>query len=72
MELDKRLGEGKIRPAIMEHFENLKRSLGNMADDSVDERDIDRIEQATNQLFYEIKRNFSKDTITVLYDGLPH
>ncbi|MGV8073583.1 MAG: hypothetical protein AB2L11_03335 [Syntrophobacteraceae bacterium] len=72
MELDNRLGEGKIRPAIMEHFEKLKKSLGNVTDDSVDERDIARLEQATNQLFYEIKRNFGEDTRTVLYDGRPH
>ncbi len=55
LELNDRLGEGKIKPEIIQQFERLKESLRYVTDDSVDEKDIDRIEEATNQLLAEIK-----------------
>jgi cell division FtsZ-interacting protein ZapD len=55
LDLNERLGEGKIRPEIIKQFERLKESLKTMTDESVDEGDIDRIEEATNQLLAEIR-----------------
>lgn len=64
LELNVRLGEGKIKPEIIQQFERLKDSLQYVRDDSVDEEDIDRIEEATNQLLAEIRTTYG-ETLTV-------
>lgn len=72
LDLNRRLGEGRIKPEIIEHFEKLKESLRHVTDESVDERDIDRIEQATNQLLAEIRTTVGEESISSLYNGRPH
>lgn len=63
LELNVRLGEGKIKPEIIQQFERLKDSLQYVTDDSVDEKDINRIEEATNQLLAEIRTTYGEALI---------
>jgi hypothetical protein len=70
--LDERLGEGKIRPEIVQQFQRLKEYLNYVDDELVDEKDIDRIETATNQLMAEIGASVGKDGIGSLHQGRMH
>ncbi len=70
--LDKSLGKGKIRPDVIERFERLKESLVNVADEAIDERDISRIEEATNQLLSEIRISVGAQVAQSLHDGHTH
>jgi len=72
LELNDRLGEGKIKPEIIQQFERLKESLRYVTDDSVDEKDIDRIEEATNQLLAEIKVTYGGQAATIRHEGQIH
>jgi hypothetical protein len=70
--LDKSLGKGKIRPDVIERFERLKESLVNVADEVIDEKDISRIEEATNQLLSEIRISLGAQVAQSLHDGQIH
>lgn len=72
LDLNELLGEGKIKPEIIQQFERLKESLRYVTDDTVDEKDISRIEEATNQLLAEIRVTFGKGHISMLHEGQPH
>ena len=72
LDLNQRLGEGKIKPEIIEQFERLKESLRYVTDETVDEKDINRIEEATNQLLAELGTTFESDQFSSLYDGRFH
>jgi len=72
LDLNERLGEGKIKPEIVEQFERLKESLRFVTDETVDEKDIHRIEEATNQLLAEIRMTYGDNQITSLYEGESH
>ena len=64
LELNMSLGAGKIRPEVIEQFERLKDSLKLISGDAVDEADISRIEEATNNLLAELGQN--QDTRSLL------
>ncbi len=72
LELDQRLGDGKIKPEIVDQFRRLRDSLQYVTDDSVDEKDINRIEEATNHLLQEVKRLVGENERISLYEGLAH
>lgn len=72
LELDSRLGKGKIKPEIIQQFERLKDSLQYVDDESVDEKDIDKIEQATNQLLAEIRLSYGEGLAAPLHEGEKH
>ena len=72
LELDKRLGKGRIKPEIVQQFEKLKESLRYVDDESVDEKDIDKIEEATNQLLAEIRLNYGEGFTASLHEGQKH
>lgn len=72
LDLNQRLGEGKIKPEIIEQFERLRDSLRYVTDETVDEKDIHRIEEATNQLLAEIRTNFDEAQLSSLHEGRPH
>lgn len=72
LELDSRLGKGKIKPEIIQQFERLKDSLQYVDDESVDEKDIDKIEQATNQLLAEIRLSYAEGLAAPLHEGEKH
>ncbi len=72
LDLNERLGNGKIKPEIIQQFERLKASLNFVTDDSVDERDIDRIEDATNQLLDQIRLVYGEENVGSLYEGQKH
>ena len=72
LDLNKSLGEGKIKPEIVQQFERLKESLQHIRDDQVEEDDINRIEQATNELLTEIRIAYEGKPIHSLYPGQTH
>jgi len=57
LEVNRNLGAGQIRPEIIRQFERLKAFVHAVSEETVDEDDIDRIEEATNQLLDEIRSN---------------
>jgi hypothetical protein len=72
LELNRKLGEGAIKPEIIQQFERLKESLRHVNEDSVDAKDIHRIEEATNQLLEEIRASVSGDAFPSIYEGEWH
>ena len=70
--LDRDLGEGKIRKDVIERFERLRESLETVADETIDERDISKIEEATNQLLSEIRVALGEQMSKPLLDGPRH
>ena len=72
LQLDKSLGKGKIRPEVVEKFERLKESLVNVVEDKIDEKDISRIEEATNQLLSEIRVSLGVAVAQSFHDGQTH
>jgi len=72
LDLNKFLGEGKIKPEIVQQFERLKDSIRYVRDDEVNEEDIHRIEQATNELLAEIRIAYEGKPIDSLYKGQTH
>jgi hypothetical protein len=72
LQLDKSLGKGKIRPEVIEKFERLKESLVNVVEDTIDEKDISRIEEATNQLLSEIRSSLGAAVAQSFHDSQTH
>jgi hypothetical protein len=72
LELNQKLGAGKIKPEIIRQFERLRESLRFVTDDTVDERDISRIEEATNQLLAQIRISYAEEDMGDLFDGHRH
>ena len=72
LDLNAHLGEGKIKPEIIEQFERLKKSLRYVTDDSVDEKDIDRIEEATNELLAEIASTYKDHVGSFVNEQVKH
>jgi hypothetical protein len=72
LQLDKSLGKGKIRPDVVEKFERLKESLANVVEETIDEKDISRIEEATNQLLSEIRVSLGAEVAQAFHDGRTH
>lgn len=72
LDLDKHLGKGKIKPEIISQFERLKDSLHYVTDESVDEKDINRIEEATNQLLAELRLTYPEKPFGSWYEGETH
>lgn len=70
--LNESLGEGKIKPEIIQQFEQLKNSLQYVDDENVDEKDIFRIEEATNQLLEEIRTSFEDKDLSLFHEGQTH
>lgn len=72
LELNKHLGDGRIRSEIIRQFERLENFLRVVSDESVDEVDIGRIEEATRQLLEEIRETLQKSGIEYHYHGDTH
>ena len=72
LQLDKSLGKGRIRPEVVEKFERLKESLVNVVEDKIDEKDISRIEEATNQLLSEIRVSLGAAVAQSFHDSQTH
>jgi len=72
LDLSDRLGEGMIRPEIVEHFKKLRNSFHFLEDDMVDEKEISSIEEATNQLLEEVGKLYDETTMKQLYDIPKH
>lgn len=72
LQLDKSLGKGKIRPDVVEKFERLKESLASVVEEAIDERDISKIEDATNHLLSEIRASLGAEVVQSLHHGQTH
>ena len=72
LQLDKSLGKGRIRPDVIKKFERLKESLTNAVEERIDEKDISRIEEATNRLLSELRVSLGAAVAHYSYDGQIH
>lgn len=72
LEVDRCLGKGKIRQDVVERFERLRESLENVVDETIDERDITKIEEATNQLLSEIRGSLREQVTRPFHEGQKH
>ena len=72
LQLDKSLGKGRIRPDVIKKFERLKESLTNAAEDRIDERDISKIEEATNRLLSELRVSLGEAVAHFPHDAQIH
>lgn len=54
LDVNNHLGDARIRPEIIRQFERIRAYLKAVSEENVDEADIGRIEEATNQLLCEI------------------
>ena len=72
LQLDKSLGKGKIRPDVIAKFQRLKESLRDAVEERIDEQDISRIEEATNQLLSEIRVSLGTTVAHPCHDGQTH
>ncbi|MHC1744131.1 MAG: hypothetical protein AB9873_14015 [Syntrophobacteraceae bacterium] len=66
LNLNSKLGSGAIKPEVVKQFEKLRDSLQYVTDETVDEKDISRIEQATNQLLKELGSSWNDEQSTGL------
>lgn len=66
LSLNTKLGSGAIKPEVVKQFEKLRDSLQYVTDETVDEKDINRIEQATNQLLKELGSSWKDEQSTGL------
>ncbi len=66
LNLNSKLGTGAIKPEVVKQFEKLRDSLQYVTDETVDEKDISRIEQATNQLLKELGSSWKEEESTGL------
>lgn len=72
LQLDKHLGQGRIKPEVIERFEQLREMLSHVPEESVEERYVFQIEEATNQLLAEIRSAFADKKALLLHDGHIH
>lgn len=69
LEVNRNLGAGRIKPEIIRQFEQLKLYAHAVSEETVDEDDIDRIEETTNQLLDEIRNNIKVREISYCPKG---
>ncbi len=72
LDLNDRLGEGKIRPDIIEHFKRLKKSFARLDENMVNEKDVSKIEEATNKLLKEIGEIYGEELMKDIYNMPKH
>jgi hypothetical protein len=70
LELDRYLGRGQIRPVIIHQFQRLQNFLLNISTETVDEIDIEKIEEATRLLLDEISENLKSHGVDYHHGGL--
>ena len=70
--INERLGEGKIKPEVVHQFERLRDSLEYLNEGIVNEQEIGRIEDATNQLLEEVRAMMGDAPIGSLHEGHSH
>lgn len=69
LELDRLLGKGQIRPVIVHQFQRLQNFLLLISAESVNEIDIEKIEEATSILLDEISENLKMHDIDYHHRG---
>ena len=69
LEVNENLGMDRIRPEVIRQFERLMDFIGMFSEDLMDEGDIGRIEEATNQLLDEIRDTLEKLGINYHHEG---
>ena len=69
LELDRHLGKGQVRPVIVYQFQRLQNFLLNISAETVNEVDIEKIEEATNLLLDEISENLKRHGVDYHHRG---
>jgi hypothetical protein len=72
LDLNMRLGTGRIKPEIVAQFEKLRGFLTYVSDQSADEIDIEQIEEATNRLLAEVAISSERDIARLPRPGTTH
>lgn len=72
LKLREGVGEGDLSSEILEQFERLRQTLPHVTDNSVDEREISRVEEITNELLLEMRGSVSKSSLHLMHEGKIH
>ncbi|GEM_PF-3556802 len=70
--LQKEVGEEELSPEVVAQFERLRDSLPHIKEGSVNEHDICRIEQITNDVLAGMRNVLSHKSISNMSDGKIH
>ncbi len=70
--LRKEVGEDEMSPEVVAQFERLRETLPHVKDGSVNEQDICRIEQITNDVLEGMRNALSRRSLSAMYDGKVH
>ncbi len=70
--LGREVGEEKMGREVVAQFERLRETLPHIDDGSVNEQDICRIEQITNNVLDGMRHVLSKKAVTTIYEGKAH
>ncbi len=72
LEINEILGDGRIKPEVIKQFESLDESILLATDETVEEQDVCKIEEATNQLMAEIRAMYGDRDICFIHEGPKH
>jgi hypothetical protein len=61
-----------IDPVFMFQFNRLESIIPQIKVDNINENEVEKIENATNNLFYQMKSLFKRDDEIEVYEGLKH
>ena len=71
-EVEKALRSEELRPELMEQFRRLGEALAQVDVSAIKERDLERIETATNELLFELRGIYLQGKLKNIHDGLLH
>ncbi len=70
--LGREVGEEKMGRDVVAQFEKLRETLPHIKDGSVNEQDICRIEQITNNVLDGMRHVLSERSLTTIHEGKTH
>ncbi len=70
--LGREVGEENMGRDVVAQFEKLRETLPHIRDDSVNEQDICRIEQITNNVLDGMRNILSEKPLTTIHEGKTH
>jgi hypothetical protein len=71
-EVEKALRSEELRPDLIEQFSRLGEALGQVDVSQVGERDLEKIETATNRLLSEFRSLYLQGKLKNIHDGFLH
>ncbi len=71
-EVEKALRSEELRPELIEQFRRLGEALAQVDVSEIEERDLEKIETATNKLLSEFRGLYLQGKLKNIHDGLLH